>query len=405
MPTSLTKSLLLLSIFLIPLGLARAEDKPTVVILRFGPLTTFDTTEGAILDVLESYGFISADENAFLHTRQNLEGENINIFWGSANFDLPTANLMMRQALDREPDVLVTLTTSVTQLAISNTIDMDDPPAVLFTSVYNPYEAGIVESTCIKPEHVTGSVSIGPYEDILAIMVAEQPGIKTIGTIFNSGESAGVAGAKIIQDIGEELGLTVLSTAVTSLPEVNLAALALLDSGIDAFVMPIDLRTGAAGLPIIVNHANEYNVPVYHPILFAVYYGATMSAGFYHYYAQGENVGVMLAAYLNGDIDIAATGINEQGGSAIGVNVESAKRQGIDVSQALIDQADVVVSGDNPRISERVKAELTTRGVVAPLTQRQAMDKLFLAKLACTPEMIAAQRAALNAEEGAASGA
>lgn len=397
---SMKTTMILLSILLIPTGFALAEENPTIVILRFGPLQTFDVTEGAILDVLESYGFISTEENAILQTRQDLEGEHINVYWGSANFDLPTANLMMQEALDRQPDALVTLTTTVTQLAIANTIDMENPPVVLFTSVYNPYQAGILESSCIKPAHVTGSISLGPYEDILTIMLAEQPEIRTIGTIFNSGEAAGRVGAEIIKERGEELGLTVLSRAVTALPEVNLAALALLDRGIDAFVMPIDLRTGAAGLPIIVNHANEYGVPVYHPILFAVYYGATFSAGFYHYYAQGENVGIMLAALLNDDIDIASTAVNEQGGSAIGVNVESANRQGIEISQDIIDQADVVVTGDKPQMSERIRQELTTQGDVRPLEDRLASDRAFLADLACTAEMIAEQRATLDAADG-----
>lgn len=384
----------------LPVVLAYADAKPTIVILRFGPLQTFDVTEGAILDVLESYSFISAEENAILRQRQDLEGKHVNIYWGSANFDLPTANIMMREALDHEPDVLVTLTTSVTQLAINNTMDLENPPKVLFTSVYNPYEAGIIASSCIKPAHVTGSISVGPYRDILTIMLAEQPEIKTIGAIFNSAEPAGVVGAETIQDIGEELGLTVRVKAVTNLEEVNLAALALLDSGIDAIVMPIDLRTGAAGLPIIVNHANEYGVPVFHPILFAVYYGATMSAGFYHYYGQGENVGIILAAYLNGDIDIATTGVNEQGGSAIGINIDMANRQGIEFSKAIIDQADVVVSGESPRMSERVRQELTTQGKVLPLEARLESDMEFLSNLACTPEMIAEQKAALEATDG-----
>ena len=397
MSGSITKTLILLAARLLSMGLARADDKPTVAILRFGPLQTFDTTEGAILDVLESYGFINSEENAFLHTRQDLEGERINIFWGSANFDLSTANLMIQEALDREPDVIVTVTTTVTQLALNQTSRMADPPAALFTSVYNPYESGIIDAPCIKPEHVTGSISVGPYEDIMTIMVTQQPEVETIGTIFNSGESAGIVGAEIIQQIGEELGLTVLARAVTNLSEVNLAALALLDNDIDAFFMPIDLRTGAAGLPIIVNHASEFGVPVYHPILFAVYYGATVSAGFYHYYAQGENVGIMVAAYLNGEIDLATTGVNEQSGAAIGVNVEVANRQGIELTEEILDQADVLVSADNPRMSERVRQELTTQGAVLPLVDRLEADKIFLANLNCTPERIAEEQAALEA--------
>lgn len=393
-------ALLILMALLLPMAAAHAEDNPTVAIVRFGSLRTFDVTEGAILDVLESYGFISSEENAVLHTRQDLMGENINIVWGSADFDLPSANLMLETILDAEPDVLVTITTTITQLALSATDDMDAPPAVLFTSVYNPYEAGILQSSCIKPEHVTGSLSSTPYEEVLTLLLAENPDIQTIGTIFNSSEAAGVVGAEEIARIGEAMGLTVLATAVTSISDVNLAAEGLINRGIDAFVMPIDLRTGAAGLPIIVNLGNEYGIPVFHPILFSIYYGATVSSGFYHYYAQGDNVGVLLAAHLNGDIDVATTAVNEQTGSAIGVNLDMAGRQGIEISQELIDQADAVILEGESTISDRVGAELRSGGGVIPLEERLGGDQAFLANLVCTPERIAEEQAALDAQSG-----
>lgn len=391
--------LLSLAALLLPLVAVHAQDNPTVAILRFGSLRTFDVTEGAILDVLESYGFISSEENEVLHTRQDLVGENINIIWGSADFDLPSANLMLQTILDAEPDALVTITTSITQLALNATADMDDPPTVLFTSVYNPYEAGILQSACIKPDHVTGSLSSTPYEEILSLLLAENPDIQTIGTIFNSSEAAGVVGADEISRIGEDMGLSVLSTAVTGIDEVNLAAEGLINRGIDAFVMPIDLRTGAAGLPIIVNLGNEYGVPVFHPILFSIYYGATVSSGFYHYYAQGENVGVLLAAHLNGDIDVATTAINEQTGSAIGVNLDMAGRQGIEISQELIDQADAVIVEGEATISDRVGAELRSQGGVIPLEDRLEADQEFLAQLHCSPERIVEEQTELDAQE------
>ncbi len=389
--------ILSLAALFLPLSSIHAQENPTVAILRFGSLRTFDVTEGAILDVLESYGFISSEENAVLHTRQDLQGENINIVWGSADFDLPSANLMLETVLDQEPDVLVTITTSITQLAINATSDLDDPPAVLFTSVYNPYEAGILQSACIKPEHVGGSLSSTPYEEVISLLLAENPDIQTIGTIFNSSEAAGVVGAAEIKRIGAAHDLTVLEAAVTNIDEMNLAAEGLISKGVDAFVMPIDLRTGAAGLPIVVNLGNEYGIPVFHPILFSIYYGATVSSGFYHYYAQGENVGILLAAHLNGDIDIATTAINEQTGSAIGINLDMAGRQGIELSQELIDQADAVIENGEATISERVGAELRSQGAVIPLEERLASDQEFLAKLVCSPERIAEEQAELAA--------
>ena len=391
--------ILSLAALLFSLAAAYAQDIPTVAILRFGALETFDVTEGAILDVLESYGYISSEENEVLRARQDLMNDKIKIIWGSADFDLASANLMLDSILDADPDALVTITTSVTQLALNATANMDDPPVVLFTSVYNPYEAGILQSPCIKPEHVAGSLSSTPYEEVLGLLLREYPDIRTIGTIFNSQEAAGVVGAAEIDRIGAGMGLGVLAVAVTSIDEVNLAAEGLISRGIDAFVMPIDLRTGARALPIIVSLGNEYGIPVFHPILFSVYYGATVSSGFYHYYSQGENVGLLLAGHLKGEIDIATTAINEQTGSAIGVNLDVASLQGMEISQELIDQAAVVIKNDEATVAEHVALEMRRHGQAIPLADRLAQDQEFLQQLHCSPERIAEEQAALDAAD------
>lgn len=396
--------LALLILALLPLAVAQAHDNPTIAILRFGDLSTYDVTEGALLDVLESYGFISAEENAILHSRQDLEGENIHIVFGSANFDLPTASLMLENALDYEPDALITLTTTVTQMAVKATSDMEEPPAVLFTSVYNPYAAGLAQSPCLKPDHVTGAVSSTPYQDILYLMLQHYPDIDTIGTLYDSSEAAGMAGAEEIKQIGEALGLTVLDAAVAGVDEVLLAAEGLISRGSDAFafIMPIDLRMDATGLPQVINLGSEYGIPVFHPALFSIESGATVSFGFYNYYAQGENLGRILAAYLNGDIDIATTAIIEQSSEAIGVNLDMAAEQGIEIAPDILEQADAVIEGGETSISERVQHEMRT-GDVVPLEDRQAGDAGFLSFLesqSCSPERIAQEQAELDAQAG-----
>ncbi|MDE2821405.1 MAG: ABC transporter substrate-binding protein [Chloroflexota bacterium] len=396
-------ALLVLALLLPLAGGGAADDKPTIAILRFGDLPTYDVTEGAILDVLESYGFISAEENAILHSRQDLEGENIQIVFGSANFDLPTASLMLENALDYEPDALITLTTTVTQMAVNATSNMEEPPALLFTSVYNPYEAGIAQSPCIKPDHVTGAISTTPYQDILFLMLQHYPEIDTIGTIYDSSEAAGMAGAEEIKRIGAALGLTVLDAAVAGVDEVLLAAEGLINRGSEAFafVMPIDLRMDATGLPLVINLGSEYGIPVFHPALFSIESGATLSFGFYNYYAQGENLGRILAAHLNGDIDIARTAIIEQSSEAIGVNLDMAESQGIEISQDILEQADAVIEGGETTLSERVQHEMRS-GDVRALEDRQQGDAGFLAFLAsqsCSPERIAREQAALDAQE------
>lgn len=50
-----------------------------------------------------------------------------------------------------------------------------------------------------------------------------------------------------------------------------------------------------------------------------MFLGATVSAGFYHAYAQGESIGVMVPAYLNGELDLETTGIGQLRAESLGV--------------------------------------------------------------------------------------
>ena len=61
-------TILCLALAVIPAA-AQDSDNPSIAILRFGPLPNTDISEGAILDMLESYGFISTMENRLLEER------------------------------------------------------------------------------------------------------------------------------------------------------------------------------------------------------------------------------------------------------------------------------------------------------------------------------------------------
>ena len=388
----------LLALLLAPAALGQT-DNPTVAILRFGSLPSLDITEGAVLDLLESYGYISADENRILEERRDHQGENVNIIWGDAGFDFPTIAIMVENALDQGADVLATIGASVTLGAVNATLDMEDPPVVLFTGVHNPYRAGIADAACIKPDHVTGTEIVTSYRAVIDLLQTQDPDIRVIGTIYNTSEASGVYGVDSIVEIAGERGLSVEASGVASLPDLRAAADSLVQKGAEAIVLPIDHLT-TQGLPIIVTIANENGVPVFHPSGGSVYFGVTIGAGYTRFYQSGVNVGIMLAAYLDGDIDTASTGIHIASGLGLGVNLDSAAAQGVEIADELMQEADIVMEGGRPaRRSPAIMQAIRQRGVVVPREERQEADMAFLANLQCTEEVIAEQQAALDAAE------
>lgn len=387
---------LLLAILVHPAA-AQDDRVPTVAILRFGALPSLDITEGAVLDLLESYGYLSPEENRILEARRDHQAEKVNIIWGDAGFDYPTITLMLEDALDEGADVLVTLGTPVTLTAVNTTLDMEAPPAVLFTAVHNPYLAGIAEASCIKPAHVTGAEIVTSYEYVFEALQTQNPALSIIGTIYDTAAASGVYGVDRIADLAGGMGISVEAAGVNRLSDLRAAANSVVQKGADAIVLPIDSLT-TQGLPIIVTIANDYGVPVFHPSLGSIYYGATIGAGYSAFYDNGVRVGIKLAAHLNGEIDIAATGIHVASGQSLGINLDSANLQGVEISGELMNEADVVLEGGSPvRVSQRVMQSIRQRGVIVPMADRRAADMEYLAQLECAEDIIAEQQAALDA--------
>ncbi|MCY3780504.1 MAG: ABC transporter substrate binding protein [Chloroflexi bacterium] len=379
--------------------IATAQDNPTIAILRFGTLPNIDITEGAILDVLESYGFISTEENRIFEARRDHEGENITIYWGDAGFDFPTVNLMLEDALDKEVDVLITSGATVTQTAVHITSEMDMPTPVIFVST--PYEGGIAaEAACVKPDHVAGVSASLSYDYAFSVLLMQDPDIERVGVIHSTSDASGRHGAQQIMESAESLGIELHTAGVVALADLRPAANSLVDAGVGAIMLPLDTIT-SSGLPIITEIASEIGLPVFFPSFSAIFYGATIGAGSSPMYTNGINAGRILTADLNGDVDIARLGIGTTGELLVGVNLESAEAQGVEISEAVMDEAIAVIeSGGRRTLAPEVLAAIARRGRIIPLEQRQADDQAWLASLHCTDEMIAEQQAELDAAGG-----
>ncbi|MCY4061927.1 MAG: ABC transporter substrate binding protein [Chloroflexi bacterium] len=426
--------LILLCAFLLAQSvMGQAEDKPTIAMLRFGSFFSFTYVENAVLDTLLANALVTEAEHATLHARENLEGERINVYWNDANFDFTAVNTIIEDALDRGADALIVLSTPTAQAAVNITSDMDDPPIVLFTSVFNPYEAGIAQAPCVKPSHVAGIESVTLYEDIVPLLLLQDPDLKMIGTIYSSAETSGRLGAEAIIAAAEAHGLTVEVAAIANLPDMTVAANALVDKGVEAFLLPSDLLT-MSGLPVITQIAIENGLPVYHSTSNTINLGATVSAGAGHNSLQGSLIGAMLAGHFRGELDIASTGIGMIDLLSVGLNLDVAAEQGIEFTDSLMERSHLLLkdggmSGralvafleslgmdeETMNLVLKAIAEAQTGGgeinvdlpenVLAALSaaiasQRRTEDVgAILDSLHCTPEMIAEQQAALDASE------
>ena len=423
--------LLLLLVLFAPL--AQASDPPTIAILRFGSAESapLSQTEKAIVDVLQASGLITPQERAQLGERMPLANDRLGIIWGDAAFDFAFSAQMVESALDQGADVLIAISSPVTQAALQASLDMDDPPAVIFASVFNSVDSGITQAACLKADHVTGVEAHTPYEDILPLLTLQNPNLQIIGTLYNPSEISGVAGVEAISQSAADLGIQVEVTSVAGIADLRPATEALINKGAEMLLLPID-QTTLAGMPAILAVANDNGIPVFHANARSIALGATVGAGFELFYEQGVSAAHILVAYLNGDIDIATTGVSQDSNLTVGVNLDAAAELDMEIAPDLVEMASRVVEGGQlslppasltarfqalglrddelPAIFEFFRAGVpAVEGMPSAISQimvramqfegaRQTAQE-FLDSLLCTPEMIAEQQAALDASE------
>ena len=391
--------LLIAALLIAAPALAQADGKPTIAILRYGgtPLTAL--AEKGLLDMIEAYGLVNAEERAVLDEADDLEGERINVIYSDADFDIPTANIMVEDALDRGADALLTLSTPVSQIAANATRELDDPPAIIFAIVTAPYFAGIADAPCIKDSHIAGTQTEVPYDEFVPLLKVQDPNTKVVGTIVNLAESNSAFGAERITELAEELGMQVEVAPVVAVADLALATASLISKGAEAIMLPASYTT-SIGLSAVVDTAAEYGgIPVYSIVAQHVYRGATVGADFYSLYREGVIAARMLIAHLNGDIDISRLSVNLKPGFTVAINLDAAAEAGVEISDELLAMADWTIKDGES--TEGVTPDLPEVGIELPemtLEERREADLAFLNELYCTDEMIEAQKRQLETQ-------
>ena len=389
--------LTLIGLLIAPVAIAQDDDKPTIAWMKWGDSSNVALAEKAILDMLEVYGFINADERALLNDERSIEGERINIIYGDALFDRMEANSLIDEAFDKDADVFVTFTTQMTQIVYYAIHEFIDPPKLIFTVTSGPYITGVAQSSCVKPGFVVGTVPVTNYEDIVPLLLMQDPDMKVAGAIYSPQQRASEVGVARITEIGESLGMTVVAESIFAPPDLYQAVENLADQGAEAIIVPIFTFQG---LSLLLSLSYDYGLPVVFSAPQNAFRGGTIGGGFYGLYKQGVIAGNMLIGHLNGDMDISATGIYESEDFAFAVNLDAASLQDVEISQTLLDGAAYIV--ENGQSAQGVtrqypEADITLSDM--PLDERRAADLAFLAGLECTPELIAEQQAALDAAE------
>ena len=427
---------LLLALLLMVLtpGASAQDDKPTIGFAGMGDL--WQVVSAPMLDVLQAYEIISSDERAALNSGNDLQGEKIDFFWALADSDIADANLAIDAAFDREPDVLVVISSIMAQMAYTATQTMDEPPVIIFAMPL-PFELGMAEAPCIKPDHITGTNMVQDYDVVFDTLLIQFPELASVGILYAPGDLVSEEGARLATAAAISRGIEASESPVNDLSALPLATDGLISKGVELIVVPVSLTLGS-GYGIVTQAAAEAGVPVVVSLQMGVVFGPTFGIGQSRSVQQGTDTGRLLAAWLNGELEVAATGINHIVDVGIALNLDTAALVNLEISEELIAMADGIVVDDSWEVSldqirevmpqftdftdEMMLLLLETMNLpgitvvegrvrlpldmVVGTTQEASSetyehdpeaDAAFIAGLQCTDEMIARQQAELDA--------
>ena len=277
----LKKLLVILFSMVMVLGLmqgcsASKEVKYVVGIGQFGPHASLDNCRNGFLAGLAEEGIV--------------EGENLTVDYQDANFDGGTANLIAQSFVSSKVDLICAIATPMAQAAFNAAEGKDIP--VIFTAVTDPVAAQIDKG------NITGTSDMLPVEAQLKLIRAMMPDAKNIGILYTTSEVNSESAIAIYKNLAPNYGFEIITSGISVSADIPIAVDGLLPK-VDCITNLTD-NTVVGSLPVILEAANEKNIPVFGSEIEQVKIGCVASEGI-EYYELGKQTGKMAAKVLKGE--------------------------------------------------------------------------------------------------------
>lgn len=228
-----------------------------------------------------------------------IDGKNVSITRFNAENDIATANAIARQITSGEFELVLTASTLSLQ-AVANANRAGRAKHV-FGIVADPAGAGVGisrENPLDHPKYMVGIGTFLPVKPAFEVAKRLNPALKTIGVVWNPGESNSEAFTKKARQACQELGLELREATVESSSGVLEAASSLVSRGVDALWVGGDVTVMVA-IDSLVSVARKGGIPVFSIVPPAVDHGAIFDYGA-NFYDVGKDTGTLAAQVLRG---------------------------------------------------------------------------------------------------------
>ena len=283
---------------------------------------SLDAARQGLLDALKEYGFI--------------DGENISILYKNAQGNITTSSQIAQNlaANDPKPTVFVAIGTPTAQGAISATRGKEIP--IVFTAVTDPVSSRLIKDLTTPSKSITGVIDYPPLKAQIDLMKTLIPELKSVGVLYNPGESNSVSVIKTFKKKAEKEGINVIEAPVAKAVDLALAVRKLIGKGVQALYVPQD-NTVISAMPQLASLSYTHKLPVFTSDNGSVKEGAFASIS-YSYYTVGQKTGEYIKRILEGET-IENLPITTPSTHQLYINTTAAKALGLEIPENLLKTA------------------------------------------------------------------
>ena len=236
-------------------------------------------------------------------------------------------------------------------IAAATAVNGTDIP-VVFNSVTNPVDAGVVDDWDVPGGQVTGVSDIAPVEPQIQLIldifedVANNLTLDKLGVMYNAGEPNSVYQVDVqlveaLENLGLTGNVTVEKATVSTGADIPAAAQSLVDAAVDAIWVPTD-NTVVAGIEGLIGPCEDNDIPLFAADTSTVERGVIGCWGM-DYYTVGNYSGQMAGEILLEGANPATMPIRTVPAEYLYIYPQAAERMGVTVPEWLIDIAYEVV--------------------------------------------------------------
>ena len=250
------------------------------------------------------------------------EKVNLEVRRSHAQAEIATIPLLIQNYDSSDVDVIVAMTTPVFTAAAT----MARSKPVVFTYVYVPIAAGAGKSRTDHLPRVTGVGSFPPVQDTVDTIKRLVPGIRSVGTLYNTSEANSVKVMSVARPIFQQRGIQLQEIAITGTSEIFQAAQVLTHRDVQALWITGD-NTALQGFDAIARAARDAKLPLVINDPEFVQKGALAAVGI-GWYETGKAASKVLARVLRGeqprnipfeDVAVKKLVLNQKVATALGI--------------------------------------------------------------------------------------